>query len=73
MSCSLYWKPSGSGNQVGDAALRNAVEKHFGRRAWLDYDSLEFLRGLAAAGIEGASELIEAIERHERIEVYQEC
>jgi hypothetical protein len=73
MSCSLYWRPVGDGTQVGDTQLRNAVERRFGHRARLDDSALEFLRGLEAAGVEGADDLIAAIERHDEIEIYQEC
>ena len=73
MSCTLYWRPLTKGNSVGGTQLRQAIERRFGREARLDIDALEFLRGLEAGGVEGATELIEAIEKHEEIDVYQEC
>jgi hypothetical protein len=73
MSCSLYWRPIGGGHPVGDSQLRNAVERRFGHKARLDYGALDFLRGLEAAGVDGATALIAAIEQHDEIEIYQEC
>ena len=73
MSCSLYWKPLGNGHQVGDTALRNAIERRYGSRVRLDDRAMDYLQGLADAGIDGATELIKAIEKHGEIEIYQEC
>jgi hypothetical protein len=73
VSCSLYWRPVGNGHQVGDNVLRDAVTRRFGRGARLDYGAMDFLRGLEAGGVEGADKLIEAIERHDEIEIYLEC
>jgi hypothetical protein len=73
VSCSLYWRPPGKGHQVGDFPLRRAIENRFGRTAVLDYAAVDFLQGLAAAGVDGATELLEAIEKHDKIEIYQEC
>ena len=76
MSCSLMWKPSGKGKSVEGAgsALREALNEEYGRgRITLDHDDVDFLRGLRAAKVEGADELIELINRHDSIDVWQEC
>lgn len=74
MSCSLHWKPSGNGERVNcGSALRDAIGDEFGRKCTLDHHAIAFLRGLAAAKIEGARELIDAIETHGAIDVWQEC
>jgi len=73
MSCSLYWRPVGGGNQVGGSQLREAIREEFGSDTRLDMGALPFLRGLAAAGMEGARQLIAAIEKHDVIETYLEC
>ena len=73
MSCQLFWRPIGSGRSAGGSRLRYAVEKRFGVDVRLDESALEFLRGLEAAGVEGATDLIEAIEKHEEIEIYLDC
>lgn len=73
MSCTLYWRPSQGGTAVGGSQLRDAVMSEFRDGAVLDSGSLPFLRGLAAAKVEGARELIEAIEKHDDIEIYLEC
>lgn len=75
MSCTLYWRPviHRRDSSPGGVALRNAIEEEFGLPTTLDLDAVPFLRGLKAAGVDGASELIEAIEKHEQVELYKEC
>jgi len=73
MSCSLFWRPVGGGNQVGGSQLREAIRGEFGSDARLDMNAIPYLRGLAAAGIDGARELIAAIGKHDVIETYLEC
>lgn len=38
----------------------------------INYECLDFLKGLSAAGVEGAEDLIEAVEKNDRIELYLE-
>ncbi len=73
MSCALYWKPPGKGKPVGDGQLRDAVAAEFGVPAIIDTAAIPFLRGLRAAGVQGADRLIAEIERHGSIEVWKEC
>jgi len=73
MSCALYWRPLRNGHHVGDHVLRDAVRREFGSPCRLDDGALPYLRGLAAAEVDGAQKLIDAIERHGEIEVYLEC
>jgi len=47
--------------------------KRYGSGAIIDENALEFLRGLAAAKLDGAKELIDAIEQHGEIQIFQEC
>ncbi len=73
MSCALYWRPVAKNRKrVGDSALRQAIEDEFGRECRLNGDALPFLRGLVAANVDGAKALIEAIEKHADIELWQE-
>ena len=73
MSCSLYWRPVHDRRSVGGSQLRDAIREECGWQGRLDAESLPFLRGLAAAGVDGARELIEAIEKHGMIETLVDC
>lgn len=73
MSQDLYYRPiSKKSISVGDFQLRNIIEKKFGYRAVISYISIPYLEALQDAGIEGADELIEAIRKHDEIEIYIE-
>jgi hypothetical protein len=74
MSANLKWTPSKhTGHDLPDA-LRFALEKnpsgndrrHFGEA------SIPYLEGLRDAGIDGAQQLIDAIEKCGDVEVYWE-
>jgi hypothetical protein len=73
VSCQLYWRPLGNGKSVGDSQLRDAIDEEFGPQPTIGQEALPFLRGLVAAKIDGASELIQAINRHGAIALYKEC
>lgn len=73
MSCSLYWKPTKAGCSIGDNVLRDAIEGEYGLPCALDMNAVAFLRGLAAAKVDGARALIDAIEKHGTVEMYKEC
>lgn len=74
MGCTLYWIPVNTDkNYVYNHILRNILEKKFGFGATLSYGNIEYLQALKDADIEGAQELIEAIEKYEVIEIGQEC
>lgn len=54
--------------------LRDALRAEFGDYPFvLEHSATPFLRGLAAAGVDGAKQLIDAIEQHESIELWIEC
>ena len=74
MSCSLLWKPaSREGQHIGDFQLRDALEEEYGLPCVLDESAIPFLRGLAAAKVDGAKELRELIESRGPIELWKEC
>ncbi len=70
MSQNLYWRPIESGRVVGGITIRDIIVTHFGHSCVLNYYDLDFLRGLVAGNVEGASDLIELINQHEQIELY---
>lgn len=76
MSGTLHWRQPSTGKAVGEWPLRDAVQAYLsmsaGREGELTQDDLSFLHGLAAANIEGADDLIQAVEKHERILVWIE-
>lgn len=74
MGCSLYWKPvSKENNFVGDIQLRNILEKRYNYPSILDTGDIGYLNALVDAGVEGANDLIEAIEKHNEIQIDLEC
>lgn len=74
MGCSLYWKlVSKKEYRVGDYQLRDILEKKFGYPQNLDYSDIHYLEALVDAQVEGADELIEAIRKYDKIEIYKEC
>lgn len=69
----LKWEPViDNGNYINhDSNLKKNLEKRFGELPiHLDDDSVDYLTGLADAGIKGAYELISAIDDHGIINVY---
>lgn len=65
MSATVYWRPEEEGTPLSTGSAREFLEKvPPGRYGPKDVD---YLRGLAAMGLEGAQEVIDAIERHEYI------
>ena len=79
MSTNLHWRPVTDGRCIPayDYALKNALREEFGdghrghpRR--LTRDALPFLRGLNAANVTGAAYLMDMLEKHDEIEVWEE-
>lgn len=71
MSEKLYWKPlMNNEKQVGGVDLKDIVDFEWGPRCTLDSRHIPTLKGLALAKIEGAQDLIDAIEKHEEIDVF---
>lgn len=73
MSCTLYWKPVGAGKPVGGAQLRDLLRDEYGEPCRLTTEALPFLRGLRAAKVDGAAELLNALEKHDTIDLFVEC
>lgn len=77
MSTSIRWRPSGPNGRGLQGSygpeLKSALREEFGDgRRTLDDAAIPFLRGLRAAKVEGASELIALIEKHDSIDVWEE-
>lgn len=73
MSQSLYWKPviKQRSNDLDDQLKfilrdKNKIPADFG------FADLQYLEGLRDAGIRGAEDLIEAINKHEVVRVFEE-
>lgn len=74
MGCSLYWRPIPKKQyRVGEYQLRDILEKRYGYPSELDCSDVTYLKALDDAGVEGADELVEAIEKHGEIEIFKEC
>ena len=70
MSSSLYWKPISHEAHHVNTELKYILEKRFiAMPAVLNHEHVSYLEGLKDAGVKGADELIEAIEKHEQIEI----
>lgn len=74
MSQSLYWKPvvPQEGNDLPDALKFKLRDKYDldANPSVLGMRDVGYLSGLADCHIDGASELMEAIEKHGEVEVY---
>jgi len=75
VSSNLYWLPvvPEEGNAL-DIQLKFTLRKRFHTPVAVNFRRVDipYLTGLADAGIDGAKELIEAIEKHSIIKVYEE-
>jgi hypothetical protein len=73
MSSTLHWKPVGKYKGTLSDELKFALRKRneFCHDAGGDYgtESIDFLRGLAVAGIEDAEKLIKLIQKHGDIRI----
>lgn len=70
VSTAMYWWPLGGGERLPDQLKRALMERMETRGEWVIGTFTEdyaYLEGLAAAGVEGAEELIEIIDEHGRI------
>ena len=80
MSSNLMWKPETQANGSLPYGLKRAISRRLwdtdgscgGGCATVDKDDIEFLKGLAAAKVDGASELINLINKHGRIVLWHE-
>lgn len=67
MSTNLYWEPAERPlKAVGDTALKSILRERFGFpvKLVLSASNISYLSGLQDAGVDGAKELIAAIEKH---------
>lgn len=71
MSSNLYWRPVQSAKNDLPDSLKFALRKRFHtlERLPLSYKELGYFQGLLDAGVEGAQEIIDAIEKYEQIEL----
>ena len=73
MSSNLYWVPKTEDRNILPDSLKNAMKNSFTTFSGivLDFNDLDYLRGLRDAGneeiAEGAIELITAINEHDRV------
>lgn len=75
MSATLKWEPSKRKSQSLPDALKFVLRDKggvTGERTIFGSENLAYLRGLADAGIEGAQALIDAIDKHEEVELWLE-
>jgi hypothetical protein len=75
MSSTLVYRPIGGGKSLPDGIKIALRKKNGGQTVHnmvLDDGNIEYLRGLEDAGVEGASELIEAIQSLRQLEVDEE-
>jgi len=70
MSATIYYRPLNSGVVINTRSSSKFLE--VAGQGPYDKDSIEFLRGCAACGLEGADQLIEAILKYGDVEVYAE-
>lgn len=74
MSASLLWSPVSDGKTLPDA-LRFALEKrHPQWSGELEYGArdLPYLQGLRDAGVDGAQDLIDIIEKHDQVRLWRQ-
>lgn len=75
MSATLKWEPSKRKSQSLPDALKFVLRDKGGvtsERTIFGRGNISYLRGLADAGVEGAQELIDAIDKHEEVELWLE-
>lgn len=75
MSTNLYWAPTATiGQHVGDVKLKYILQDKYGYpvNTILDKNDIAFLDGLDFAGISGAKQLIEAIQKYGTIGVQEQ-
>jgi len=76
MSSNLMWKPIRDDGESLPDSLKFALRKRFGngtiKEAELDSDDISYLTGLADCGIVGANELIDLIEKHGKVSIWEQ-
>lgn len=71
MSSNLYWEPSNRKRKDVPNGLKLVLRKMYGDLQGIEMSTgdLPALRALAAANVEGANDLIAAIEKHDVIQL----
>ena len=72
MSTNLMWKPKGSGDCLSKDLRRVICKKYGDGQCTLSFDDLDYLEGLKDAGVDDADALIDAINDHDEIIIWQE-
>jgi hypothetical protein len=74
MSANLMWEPAKRPAESLPDALKFVLRDRYGleHRQTFGRNQVPYLQGLADANIEGALELLEAIEKHESVELWLE-
>lgn len=76
MSTNLYWrpKPTKKNNAGSDSALKWALQNRYSNPIdkTIGINALDYLQGLADAKVSGAQDLIDAIEKYDEIELFEE-
>lgn len=68
MSSTLYWEPAKRPKVALPDELKRAIRRRWNTATMtVGAESLEFLKGLEAADIVGATELIRAIGKHRQV------
>jgi hypothetical protein len=74
VSQTLKWRPRWQSGDTLSDQLKYALRKRYtqGINGYMDEDEVSYLRGLVDGGVEDAQKLIDAIEKHGDIEVFEE-
>ena len=71
MSSTMYYQPVRKTNHVSNE-LMNALHKKFGTKHILNHHNLDYLHGLADAGMKDADKIINMIEKHDEVNIWTE-
>lgn len=78
MGVNLYWRPVikriDKHRSLPDALKRILARRYFDQDGtlstdWLETQDMDYLQGVADAGVEGAEELLKAIEKYGSVEI----
>jgi hypothetical protein len=75
MSSNLYWEPTQRPKKDLPDALKFALRKRASDghvEMVMDTNDLQYLYGLRDAGVKGADDLIEAIQKHGEVRVWEQ-
>ena len=69
MGSDLVWRPIAKKKQIGGITLKNIVADTFRLPIIIGNSHADFFRGLRAAGVEGAEEILQLIAKHGEIQL----